>query len=166
MECRREVAADVSVNPDANIPIPNLPPDVLAQDERFWSRIRAEYGTGTLDFAHLEFGWYHPSANVVMRKEIETIQNGQRRGSHYKRGEMRADRESVRSALARLAGADREEGLTTKRENQQCTAECRGGSKDLDKEGGHDAREQDNTRQPPYPPCLMNQSQGFILSDR
>lgn len=83
-------------------------PEALARDEAFWATVRGDYAMAE-DFAQLEYGYYHPCNRAVLAVEIETMRAGQRRGSHYKRREMTADREAARADLARVAGASPEE---------------------------------------------------------
>jgi selenocysteine lyase/cysteine desulfurase len=92
---------------------PTPDPEALARDESYWDAVRCEYVRPD-DFIHLEYGWYHPSAKRVLAAEIAALQMGQRRASHYKRGEMNADREAARADLARLAGATSDELIVTR----------------------------------------------------
>ncbi len=88
-------------------------PEALASDESFWAVVRAEFARPE-DFIHLEYGFYHPACHAVIAAEIATITEAQRRGSHYKRHEMTAEREAARTDLARLAGASPEEVILTR----------------------------------------------------
>lgn len=88
-------------------------PATLALNEQFWLDVRAQYATPT-DFVHLEYGWYHPCTHAVLAAQYEAMKDGQRRGSHYKRGEMPQDRERARLALAEIAGASSEEVIVTR----------------------------------------------------
>ena len=88
-------------------------PDALATNEGFWAMVRAEFARPE-DFVHLEYGYYHPACHAVIATEIATITEAQRRGSHYKRHEMNADREAARTDLARVAGASPEEVILTR----------------------------------------------------
>jgi selenocysteine lyase/cysteine desulfurase len=87
--------------------------DELAADESFWSMIRNEYARPT-EFIHLEYGYYHPCSRAVLAAEMDAMQMAQRRGSHYKRNEMSADRENAWADLARLAGAAKDEVILTR----------------------------------------------------
>jgi selenocysteine lyase/cysteine desulfurase len=88
-------------------------PTALAADESFWQKVRAEYALPD-GFTHLEYGYYHPASRAVLAAEIAMMQVAQRRGSHYKRNEMEADREAARTDLARLGGVDAEEVVITR----------------------------------------------------
>jgi selenocysteine lyase/cysteine desulfurase len=88
-------------------------PGARAEDEAYWRSVREAY-TVPEDFIQLEYGWYHPGAKRVLAAEMEAMRQGQLRGSHYKRGEMNADREAARIDLARVAGADPEEVILTR----------------------------------------------------
>ncbi len=88
-------------------------PEGLARDEEFWRDVRTDYEKSE-DFVQLEYGFYHPCNRAVLAAEIEAMRVGQRRGSHYKRNEMTAEREAARADLARLAGANPEEVVLTR----------------------------------------------------
>ena len=88
-------------------------PAELATDEGFWSTVRSEFVTPD-EFIHLEYGYYHPVCRAVFEVDVQAMRSAQRRGAHYKRGEMNADREAARADLARLAGVSAEEIIITR----------------------------------------------------
>lgn len=78
----------------------------LAQQEDFWSAIRAAYPV-TTDFIQLENGYYSLAAKPVMDSYLRHIQDVNAVSSYYMRTRQFADKRESQSQLARLLGCSR-----------------------------------------------------------
>lgn len=81
----------------------DLPPDRLADDEAFWSAIRAKYRLKP-DYINLESGYYTIQATPVLEAFIARIREINYQGSYYLRTTQVPDKAAVRDKLAAIAG--------------------------------------------------------------
>jgi selenocysteine lyase/cysteine desulfurase len=90
-----------------------LPPATLAQDEDFWTAIRARYLL-TPDYINLENGYYLMQAQPVLEAFIGRVRDINLRASRYMRTVMPDDNLAVRRRLAAMAGCPVEELIITR----------------------------------------------------
>jgi selenocysteine lyase/cysteine desulfurase len=81
----------------------DLPPDRLADDETFWSAIRAKYRLKP-DYINLESGYYTIQATPVLEAFIARIREINYQGSYYLRTTQVPDKAAIRDKLAAIAG--------------------------------------------------------------
>jgi selenocysteine lyase/cysteine desulfurase len=81
----------------------DLPPDRLADDEAFWSAIRAKYRLKP-DYINLESGYYTIQATPVLEAFIARIREINYQGSYYLRTTQVPDKAAVRDKLAAISG--------------------------------------------------------------
>ena len=80
-----------------------VPADRLAQDETFWSAIRAKYRLKS-DYINLESGYYSIQATPVLEAFVRRVREINYQGSYYLRTTQVPDKAAVRDRLAGLAG--------------------------------------------------------------
>ena len=90
-----------------------LPPSTLAQDEDFWSQIRAKYFL-TPDYINLENGYYLMQSQPVLEAFIRRVHDINVRASRYMRTVMPDDNLAVRTRLAAMGGCPVEELIVTR----------------------------------------------------
>jgi len=81
----------------------DLPPDRLADDETFWSAIRAKYRLKP-DYINLESGYYTIQATPVLEAFIARVREINYQGSYYLRTTQVPDKAAIRDKLAAIAG--------------------------------------------------------------
>jgi len=81
----------------------DLPVDRLAEDEAFWTAIRAKYRLKP-DYINLESGYYSIQATPVLEAFIAKVREINYQGSYYLRTIQVPDKAAVRDSLAALAG--------------------------------------------------------------
>ena len=80
----------------------DLPVDRLAEDEAFWTAIRAKYRLKP-DYINLESGYYSIQATPVLEAFIAKVREINYQGSYYLRTTQVPDKAAVRDSLAALA---------------------------------------------------------------
>ena len=80
-----------------------VPADRLAQDETFWSAIRAKYRLKA-DYINLESGYYSMQATPVLEAFVAKVREINYQASYYLRTTQVPDKAAVRDRLAGLAG--------------------------------------------------------------
>jgi selenocysteine lyase/cysteine desulfurase len=83
--------------------VAGVPPERLAQDESFWSGIRARYRLKP-DYVNLESGYYSMQATPVLEAFIEKVRDVNYQASYYLRTTQVPDKAAARDKLAALAG--------------------------------------------------------------
>jgi selenocysteine lyase/cysteine desulfurase len=81
----------------------DVPAERLAEDEAFWSAIRAKYRLKP-DYINLESGYYSIQATPVLEAFIAKVREINYQGSYYLRTTQVPDKAAVRDRLATLAG--------------------------------------------------------------
>jgi selenocysteine lyase/cysteine desulfurase len=81
----------------------DLPADRLAEDEAFWTAIRAKYRLKP-DYINLESGYYSIQATPVLEAFIAKVREINYQGSYYLRTTQVPDKAAVRDSLAAMAG--------------------------------------------------------------
>jgi selenocysteine lyase/cysteine desulfurase len=81
----------------------DVPADRLAQDETFWSAIRAKYRLKP-DYINLESGYYSMQATPVLEAFIARVREINYQASYYLRTTQVPDKAGVRDQLAKMAG--------------------------------------------------------------
>jgi selenocysteine lyase/cysteine desulfurase len=90
-----------------------LPPDLLAQEEAFWTELRSQYRMPS-DRIDLEHGYYSRMATPVFDAFVEHARTVNLDASHYMRNRQVADKQAARTALAELAGCPIDELIVTR----------------------------------------------------
>jgi len=90
-----------------------LPPDDLAQDEEFWSRLRGQFRI-TPEYINLENGYYLMQAEPVLEAFIGHIRSVNLQASRYMRTRLSADKQAVARRLAVMAGCSPGELIITR----------------------------------------------------
>ena len=80
-----------------------LPAERLAQEEAFWTTIRAKYRLKP-DYINLESGYYSIQATPVLEAFIAKVREVNYQGSYYLRTTQVPDKAAVRDRLAAMAG--------------------------------------------------------------
>ena len=80
-----------------------LSPEQIAQDDAFWTAIRAKYRLKP-DYINLESGYYSMQATPVLEAFIEKVREINFEASFYLRGPQVPDKAAARDKLAALAG--------------------------------------------------------------
>jgi selenocysteine lyase/cysteine desulfurase len=93
--------------------VAELPPAVLAEDERFWNTIRRRYRL-TDEYINLENGYYSMQSEPVLEAFIGHVRALNREAAHYMRTRVTDDKLAVRGRLAALAGCAPEELIITR----------------------------------------------------
>ena len=81
----------------------DLPAERLAQDEAFWTSIRAKYRLKP-DYINLESGYYSMQATPVLEAFIAKVREVNYQGSYYLRTTQVPDKAAMRDRLAAIAG--------------------------------------------------------------
>jgi len=81
----------------------DIPADRLADDEAFWTTIRAKYRLKP-DYINLESGYYSIQPTPVLEAFLAKVREINYQGSYYLRGPMVPDKAAVRDKLAAIAG--------------------------------------------------------------
>src|SRR5262245_1717813 len=81
----------------------DLPTEQLAQDDAFWSAIRAKYRLKP-DYINLESGYYSMQATPVLEAFISKVREINYQASYYLRTTQVPDKAAVRDKLAGIAG--------------------------------------------------------------
>lgn len=93
--------------------VAHLPAEDLAQDEAFWSAIRAKYRLKP-DYINLENGYYCLQPQEVLEAFIAHVREINTEASYYMRTRQYPNKEAVRDRLAGLAGCSPEELIITR----------------------------------------------------
>jgi len=91
----------------------HVPAEILAQDEAFWKKIRADYQLNPA-FINLENGYYCISPTPIKKAFQKNIDEINLLGSYYMRKTRLPDNERVRAKLAEAAGCAYEEIIVTR----------------------------------------------------
>jgi len=91
----------------------SLPPERLAEDEKFWGTLRKQYRL-TGDYINLENGYYSMQAQPVLDAFIAHVREINVEASHYLRTRQYDDKLAVRTRLATLAGCSPDELIITR----------------------------------------------------
>jgi selenocysteine lyase/cysteine desulfurase len=91
----------------------SLPPDRLAEDEKFWNTIRRQYRL-TPDYVNLENGYYSMQSQPVLEAFIHHVRDINLQASRYLRTRQFDDKLAVRTRLATLAGCSPDELIITR----------------------------------------------------
>src|SRR6476646_2480050 len=81
----------------------DLPAERLADDEAFWTAIRAKYRLKP-DYINLESGYYSIQATPVLENFIAKVREINYQGSYYLRTTQVPDKAAIRDKLAAIAG--------------------------------------------------------------
>jgi selenocysteine lyase/cysteine desulfurase len=81
----------------------DLPAERLAEDEAFWTAIRAKYRLKP-DYINLESGYYSIQATPVLEAFIAKVREINYQGSYYLRTTQVPDKAAMRDRLAAIAG--------------------------------------------------------------
>jgi selenocysteine lyase/cysteine desulfurase len=81
----------------------DMPVDRLAQEEEFWTAIRAKYRLKP-DYINLESGYYSIQATPVLEAFVAKVREINYQGSYYLRTTQVPDKAGVRDKLAAMAG--------------------------------------------------------------
>lgn len=90
-----------------------LPAAALAQDETFWTALRAKYRLKP-DYINLEHGFYSIQSTEVLEAFIANVREVNYQGSYYMRTVQAADKLAARDALAAMAGCSPDELIITR----------------------------------------------------
>ena len=90
-----------------------LPPDRLAEDEKFWTTIRRQYRL-TPEYINLENGYYSMQSQPVLEAFIRHVRDINVQASRYLRTRQFDDKLAVRKRLALLAGCSPDELIITR----------------------------------------------------
>ena len=91
----------------------HLPAEDLAQDEAFWSTIRAKFKLKA-DYINLENGYYCMQPQEVLEAFIARVREINTEASYYMRTRQSDDKLAVRTRLAGLAGCSSDELIITR----------------------------------------------------
>lgn len=91
----------------------SLPPDRLAEDEKFWNTIRRQYRL-TPDYVNLENGYYSMQSQPVLEAFIHHVRDINLQASRYLRTRQYNDKLAVSTRLATLAGCSPDELIITR----------------------------------------------------
>jgi selenocysteine lyase/cysteine desulfurase len=89
------------------------PASVLAEDEAFWTAMRAHYAP-TTEYVNLENGYYSVQAGPVLEAFITHVRRLNVAGSRYMRTALVPDKTRVRDRLAVVAGCAPDELIITR----------------------------------------------------
>jgi selenocysteine lyase/cysteine desulfurase len=90
-----------------------LAPEALAEDETFWTVLRAKYRL-TPDYINLENGYYSMQSQEVLEAFVRNVRRANYEASRYMRTVMVADKLAARTKLAALAGCSVDELIITR----------------------------------------------------
>lgn len=91
----------------------HVPAAVLAEDEAFWTAIRAKYKLKP-DYINLENGYYSMQPQEVLEQFISRVREINVEASYYMRTRQTDDKLAVRKRLAAIAGCSHEELIITR----------------------------------------------------
>lgn len=91
----------------------NVSPEILAEDEKFWKQIRAEYKLNPA-YINLENGYYCITPSPIHKAFLKNIEEVNHLGSYYMRKTRFPDNEKVRKQLAEVAGCETDEIVVTR----------------------------------------------------
>src|ERR1019366_3201174 len=91
----------------------SLPPDRLAEDEKFWSTIRRQYRL-TPDYVNLENGYYSMQSQQGLEAFIHHVRDINLQASRYLRTRQYDDKLAVSTRRAPLAGCSPDELIITR----------------------------------------------------
>lgn len=91
----------------------NVPAEELAQDEAFWTAIRAKFKLKA-DYINLENGYYCMQPQEVLEAFIGKVREINTEASYYMRTRQYDDKLAVRGRLAGLAGCSADELIITR----------------------------------------------------
>ena len=100
-------------SPDVLARITATPPLVLAEDEAFWTALRARFKL-TPDYVNLENGFYCFQPEEVLEAFIGNVRAINVEASHYMRTRQPDDKLRARTRLAALAGCSPDELIITR----------------------------------------------------
>ena len=89
------------------------PPELLAQDDAFWTSLRGKYRL-TPDYINLENGYYSMQSEPVLEAFIASIRKVNYEAARYMRTVRVEDKDRVRNKLAMVAGCLPEELIITR----------------------------------------------------
>ena len=89
------------------------PPELLAQDDQFWSALRGKYRLKT-DYINLENGYYSMQSEPVLEAFIAGVRQVNYEAARYMRTVRVDDKNRVRDKLAAVAGCSPEELIITR----------------------------------------------------
>jgi selenocysteine lyase/cysteine desulfurase len=90
-----------------------LEPSELAQDEAFWTKVRAKYKLKS-DYINLENGYYSMQSEEVLESFIKHVREINLEASYYMRTRQYPNKDAVRARLAGLAGCSSDELIITR----------------------------------------------------
>lgn len=90
-----------------------MPAAQLAQDEEFWTALRAKYRLKP-DYINLEHGFYSIQSTEVLEAFIANVREVNYQGSYYMRTVQAADKLAARESLAAMAGCSPDELIITR----------------------------------------------------
>ena len=90
-----------------------MPPVALAEDETFWTALRAKYRLKP-DYINLEHGYYSIQSTEMLETFIERVREVNYQGSYYMRTVKEDDKLTARTKLASIAGCAAEELIITR----------------------------------------------------
>ena len=93
--------------------VAHVAPEDLAQDQAFWSTIRAKYKLKP-EYVNLENGYYCMQPQEVLEAFIAHVREVNTEASYYMRTKQYPNKEAVRHRLAGLAGCPPEELIITR----------------------------------------------------
>ncbi|MEO8359594.1 MAG: aminotransferase class V-fold PLP-dependent enzyme [Vicinamibacteria bacterium] len=93
--------------------VAHVPAAALAEDEAFWSGIRAKYKLKP-DYINLENGYYSMQPQEVLEQFIGKVREVNLEASHYMRTRQADDKLAARKRLAMMAGCSDEELIITR----------------------------------------------------
>jgi len=94
-------------------PVENVPPETLAKDNDFWSKIRSGYRLKP-DYINLESGFYSIQPEETMEHFIEHVREVNYHGSYYMRNYRLDNKQRVTEALAEMADCSADELIITR----------------------------------------------------
>jgi selenocysteine lyase/cysteine desulfurase len=93
--------------------VSSVSPSVLASDEAFWMKIRADYNINP-DYINLENGYYSIMPGPVLEGFIKHVHDINYRGSYYMRTVQAENKKAMAARLAAIAGCSADELIITR----------------------------------------------------
>ena len=90
-----------------------MPAPALAEDEGFWTALRAKYRLKP-DYINLEHGYYSMQSEEVLEKFIAGVREVNYHASYYMRTMQTPNKDAAREKLAALAGCSADELIITR----------------------------------------------------
>src|SRR5262245_64178347 len=103
----------------------HIPVDRLAEDEAFWTAIRAKYRLKP-DYVNLESGYYSMQATPVLEAFVGKVREINYQGSYYLRTTQVPDKAAARDKLAALAGCSPAELCITRNTTESIATRVNG----------------------------------------